>query len=285
MTYKQIEQIEGFIKEVNELKENTAITDRLLYERGQTLHEKFSASNIGYLVAIDWDKCSLYMYDSDVQYYPEHIQSNFEVMLSALQGILNAIPQYPYILEVRKDIKEGRNVKDSSAKRRFVTEISIKYQGRIDFGKNVQQFVKESEFPLVYCNLNAICEGVIQRLSLYLNELFQEHKTEQKKTQSKQTVVNVNQNVSQNQETNVNVAISFEDCFKALDDCETLNDTETLEIKAQLEEIQELLKDKKGKKKTIKQKIGSILKWVGDKGTDVMIAILPIVLQNLQGLQ
>ena len=37
MTYKQIEQIEGFIKEVNELKENTAIADRILYERGSLI--------------------------------------------------------------------------------------------------------------------------------------------------------------------------------------------------------------------------------------------------------
>ena len=51
MTYKQIEQIEGFIKEVKELKESTTIAHKVLYERGRTLHEKFSASNVGYLVS------------------------------------------------------------------------------------------------------------------------------------------------------------------------------------------------------------------------------------------
>ena len=126
--------------------------------------------------------------------------------------------------------------------------------------------------------------GIIQKLELYLNEICEEKKPVKRQTQEKQTVVNVNQNVNQKQETNVNITISFEDCFKALDDCETLDDVETQQIKAQLEEIQGLLKDKKGKKKSIKSKISSCLKWVAEKGTDVMIAVLPVLLQSLQGL-
>ena len=279
MTYKQIEQIEGFIKEVNELQENTAIADRILYERGRTLHEKFSASNIGYLVAIDWDKCSFYMYDSGVQYYPEQIQSNLEVMLSALQGILDAIPQYPYILEVRKDIELGKD--SNTRKRAYITEMLVKYQGKIDFGKAVLDYVKNDSMVAG----NACHEGVLQKLGLYLLEICEEKKVARTQSQPKQNIFNIQQSQNVSQETNVSVEISFEDCFKALDDCETLDDTETQEIKAQLEEIQELLKDKKGKKKSIKQKIGNILKWIAEKGTDVMIAVLPVVLQSLRGLQ
>lgn len=279
MTYKQIEQIEGFIKEVNELKENNAIADRILYQRGQTLHEKISASNIGYLVALDWDKCSLYMYGSGVKYYPEHIQSNFEVMLSALQGILDGISYYPYILEVRKDIELG---KDSNTKKRaYITKMLVKYQGKIDFGKAVLDYVKNDSMVAG----NACHEGVLQKLGLYLLEICEEKKVARTQSQPKQNIFNIQQSQNVSQETNVNVEISFEDCFKALDDCETLDDTETQELKRQLEEIQELLKDKKGKKKEIGKRIGEILKWLGGKCTDVMIAVLPMVLQNLQGLK
>jgi len=60
MTYKQIEQIESFIKEVNELKESTTIAHKVLYERGRTLHEKFSASNVGYLASVNWNNCAFF---------------------------------------------------------------------------------------------------------------------------------------------------------------------------------------------------------------------------------
>ncbi len=56
------------------------------------------------------------------------------------------------------------------------------------------------------------------------------------------------------------------------------------ELKEMLGEIEKLLKDKKGQKKTIRQKIGNVLKWIADKTTDVMIAVLPVLLQSLEML-
>lgn len=70
---------------------------------------------------------------------------------------------------------------------------------------------------------------------------------------------------------------------KSLDDCETISQEDILEIK-KLEDIQELMKDKKGKK-TIRDKISSALKWVADKGTDAMIALLPTLVMVLTNLQ
>ena len=280
MTYKQIEQIESFIKEVNELKESTTIAHKVLYERGRTLHEKFSASNVGYLASVNWNNCAFFGFaNGTTTYYIDKIKSNFEVMLSALQGILDAIPQYPYILEVRKDIELGKE--SNTRKRAYITEMLVKYQGKIDFGKAVLDYVKNDSMIAG----NACHEGVLQKLGLYLLEICEEKKAVRTQSQPKQNIFNIQQSQNVSQETNISVEISFEDCFKALDDCETLDDTETQEIKAQLEEIQELLKDKKGKKKSIKQKIGNVLKWIAEKGTDVMIAVLPVVLQSLQGLQ
>lgn len=286
MTYKQIEQIEQYIEEVRGLKEITSISLQILYEKGKTLHEKCLASNIGYSVVVNWGKCVFFgLTGNSTTYFYNDIISNLEVMQSALQGILDGITYYPYILEIRKDIAKGKKIKKSVAKQNFIAEIVVKYQGKIDFGKVIQDYLKEDNMLSWNIKEDAYFNGVIQKLNSYLNEICEEKKTTKRQTQEKQTVVNVNQNVNQKQETNVNIAISFEECFKILDDCETLDDSETQEIKAQLKEIQELLKDKKGKKKRIKGKISSVLKWVADKGTDVMIAILPVVLQNLQGLQ
>lgn len=283
MTYKQIEQIEQYIKEAEWLK-NSIIPEKDLYSSAKNLDDKAKASSINYKADINWRKCQLIAYNSG-HYDKKELLLNIDIIMAALQGILDSVSCYSYLLEVRKDIAKGKKIKDGEAKKRFITEISIKYQGKIDFGKSVQEFSKENDFFLYNLNIDAICEGVIQKLNLYLNEICEEKKPAKRQAQDKQTVVNVSQSVNQNQETNVNVTISFEDCFKALDDCETLDDSETQEIKTQLKEIQELLKDKKGKKKNIKSKIASILKWVAEKGTDVMIAVLPVLMQSLQGLQ
>ena len=135
MTYKQIEQIESFIKEVNELKENTAIADRMLYERGRTLHEKFSASNVGYLASINWNNCAFFGFaGNSTTYYVDKIKSNLEVMLSALQGILDGISYYPYILEVRKDIELGKESKSLEKAKKLKRK-------RKKFTKNNLQFI------------------------------------------------------------------------------------------------------------------------------------------------
>ena len=284
MTYKQIEQIEKFIHEVKELNEKrTTLTPQQWLASAMTMNEKLLVSGIGYNNTMDWEKCSYFMYEDGTKYFPEEIASNIAVMLSALQGILDAIPQYPYILEVRKDIARGRKIKKAN-KHNFIAEIVVKYQGKIDFGKVIQDYLKEDNMLSWSIEDASYFNGLIQKLELYLSEICEEKKVVKPQSQPKPNIV-IQQNQNVNQEANINIAVSFEDCFKALDDCETLDDVETQEIKAQLEEIQELLKDKKGKKKSIKQKIGNILKWIAEKGTDVMVAVLPVVLQGLQGLQ
>lgn len=285
ITYRQIEQIENFIKEEQQLEDRNGLTNEKWLAQAKSLDERIIASGIGYKKdAIDWGKCSVFLFDDGVKYYPDDILSNLTIIRSALQGILDGISYYPYILEVRKDIEQGKKV-GKSGKRKFITEMLVKYQGKIDFGKAVQEYLRQEDILSLNDDKTAYFNGVLQKLEFYLLEVCEEKKVARTQSQPKQNIFNIQQSQNVSQETNVNVEISFEDCFKALDDCETLDDTETQEIKAQLEEIEELLKDKKGKKKEIGKKIGEILKWLGGKCTDVMIAVLPMLLQNLQGLQ
>lgn len=93
--------------------------------------------------------------------------------------------------------------------------------------------------------------------------------------------VEQNQNNSQAQNFSADINISIQNCLKDLDDCETLDEKELFDIKTQIEEIKRLLEDKRGKKKAIREKIASILKWVADKGTDAMISVLPALISTL----
>ncbi len=282
LTYRQIEKIETFIKETEELKES-GLAGEDFYNKSVALDNKIMASELEYMSIINWKDCFYYSSNShSMKYYVEKIKSKIDMIKSSLQGLLDAYTVYPYILEVRKDIEKGKALQNFEHKD-FIIEICAKYQGKVDFGKTAQDYCNK-KFSLKSNEAESLCNGMLTKLEFYLNEICEEKKVAKSQPTQKQMVVNFNQTQTNHQETNVNIKITIEDCFKALDDCETLKYDEIEEIKQQLSEIENLLKDKKGKRKVIKEKISNALKWIANKGTDVMIAVLPFVLQNLQGL-
>ena len=114
--------------------------------------------------------------------------------------------------------------------------------------------------------------------------------TEKKpKTSSNVKTTNINvtqtQNNNQVQTTDVNLNLSIENCLKDLEDCESVSEEEISEIKVQMAEIQKLLENKRGNKKSIREKIKDALKWIAEKGTDVMIAVLPTVITILNNIK
>ena len=285
LTYRQIERVEKFLVEIYALTEHTNISDKEKYNKSKIIDEQLAACSIGYYITLDWDKCAIYNFSTgETRYVRENILSNLIVMKSALQDILDGLDSYPIVLAMREDIQSGKKINHPVEQRKFIEQMLVKYSGKVDFGKAVQDYIKQDSLVPMYLHEEAYHKGVIEKLKLYLHEICEEKKSIKKQTNAKQTVVNVNQSVNQNQETNVNVPISFEDCFKSIVDCDSLNEKEAEEIKGQLIEIIELLKDKKGKRKAVREKFSVALKWIADKGVDTMIATLPYIVQCLKGL-
>ena len=274
ITYKQIQQIESYIKDVQNLKNNNSLLSNELFDAAKELDKKIIASNLGYT-----SKISSYLPTTN----DGVIKNCLSMMEAALEGILNAVPYYQEIVEIREDISRGEKIEENEEKQAFVNEMIVAYNGKIDFGKEVNEFA-ESDFHLFWeQKYDSIYNGVLRRMKKYLNEIGRE-KQQPSKNSGNSTIVNVKQEQRQEQNQKIDISISVENCFKDLDDCETLPVNELEEIKAQISEIQELLKDKRGKKKKITERIGGILKWLGDKGTDVMIALLPLLIQMLKGM-
>ena len=208
-------------------------------------------------------------------------------MKAALTSILNSITIYPLICEIRNDIQEGENL-DNENKAYYIAKISEKYSNCISFSKGVQNLVQNTmaEKWVDENTVDSLHSAVLEKLRMYLHDLCtSQGKSSQNKKATPQINVVQNNNQSNNQQVTVDFKVSVEECYKSLDDCETLSQNELDEIKKQLEEIQDLQKDKKGKKKTIREKLSSMLKWVADKGTDVMIALLPTLVTVLTNLQ
>ena len=175
----------------------------------------------------------------------------------------------------------GKNLIDKAEQVKFIEANKIKYEGEIDFGKEVSKYIEQANsYGYPPLNTEQVFVGFLARIEMYLDDVCNEKTTKKTVTKSEpKTVVNVQQN--NNQTVNQNIEITIEQCFKRLDDCESISEEEIQKIKEQINEIECLLKDKLGKKKTIKEKIGNILKIIAEKGTDVMISVLPTIVQML----
>lgn len=83
--------------------------------------------------------------------------------------------------------------------------------------------------------------------------------------------------------TNVNVNITFEQAKEKIEDMTALSQTETDEILAKIDEIELISKENSSRKKKW-EKVKPIISFALDKGVDVAITILGLVLQMKLGM-
>lgn len=287
MTFRELMQIEQYIFEIESLK-NLSLDGNQLQIKANILNEKIASCVQQYNADnINWDKGLLFQ--NDGHYDPRRIKDTLEIMQAALQGILNRLPYYDDICDLRKDISYGYNI-NSNAKRKmdFIVEKIKKYSSNIQFEQSV---LTAREKILIGNRLNedqidSVFYAVLVDLENYRNSLCTE-KRDLKEIINSPVLVKVeqNQNNTQTQYSSIDIKLSIENCLKDLEDCESVTEEEIAELKNQIDEIQKLLENKRGNKKSIREKIKDVLKWVVEKGTDVMIAVLPTVITILNNIK
>lgn len=88
---------------------------------------------------------------------------------------------------------------------------------------------------------------------------------------------NIN-NVENKNIINNTMNISFEDARKTINDMSSLSENEIEEIQSKINALEEIVNSKESKSKKW-SKAKDIIKWVADKGVDVGIALLPLILK------
>lgn len=279
MTYQEILQAEKYLEEISSLQK-MAINGEPIWEEISNLDDRICTSFDKYApVGIDWQYIN----------YGDHYGNDcielvpiLDIMTTALQALLNKEPQYGTIKMVQCDLDRcasclGGNERD------LILELVPKYSCFIKFDKSIYTYIEKNNELLFDDRTVQIFKAVVGNLRFYLEDLTVPKRitTAKEKTPPVQ-VINTQNNT---QTVLVKLEIDIDNCLKELDDCETLSAEELDEIKVQLADMQELLKDKKGKKKPIREKIKSMLKWVADKGTDAIIALLPTLVSILTNLQ
>lgn len=92
----------------------------------------------------------------------------------------------------------------------------------------------------------------------------------------------ISQNVPMVQITNTNenkvdINVSFGTVRREIENMSALPDAEIREILSRIDELEEIVKSSERSKKWENAK--KIIKWIADKGVDVGIALLPLLLQ------
>ena len=85
-------------------------------------------------------------------------------------------------------------------------------------------------------------------------------------------------NVENKNIINNTMNISFEDARKTINDMSSLSENEIEEIQSKINALEEIVNSKESKSKKW-SKAKDIIKWVADKGVDVGIALLPLILK------
>lgn len=84
--------------------------------------------------------------------------------------------------------------------------------------------------------------------------------------------------ITNTNENKIDISVSFSDVRKEIEDMSALPDNEIDEILSKINDLEKIVKssDRKSKKW---DKAKDIVKWIADKGVDVGIALLPLLLQ------
>jgi hypothetical protein len=276
MTYQEIKQAEIFLNEIDNLLDKVN-KGNVLFDEAKTLDGQIKSNFSDYNPnGYSWSTISFYNGNNK---YCEVIGNALKIMRSALQALLNREPNYGLIKSVSLDLQRCAKCRDK--KRELIIELVPKYSEYIKFDKTVNDYIKNGYEFGIEDKTEPIFKALIGNLELYLESLTARKSSNVQS--AKGTTIQIQQNNMQ--AVSVNLNVSIDNCLKELDDCESISEKEIEEIKTELLEIEELLKDKKGKKKSIREKISSILKLVADKGTDAMIALLPTLVTILTNLK
>ena len=89
------------------------------------------------------------------------------------------------------------------------------------------------------------------------------------------TITNTNTNTNEN---NNSVSVTFESVRDKVNNMTSLPDEDIEEIQKRIDEIEEIVNSKETKSKKW-SKAKEIIKWIADKGVDVGIALLPLILK------
>lgn len=185
------------------------------------------------------------------------------------------------VKEISDDIKLIQDALDSNDDKRM-KKVHIYLDGKYTtslkgFGKSMYNYDDEYGFSYNYLDKGALEHN----LKIMRGRL--EGVREFGLSNSNQSQSNINVNVPISNKNEVNIQLSFTEAKERIENMPGLNEEQTEEIKAKINELEKINGEKISKKKKW-SKVKPILLFVLDKGADVAITIMSLILQMKLGL-
>lgn len=278
MTYNEILRIEGFIDEINLLK-NSKFSGAELKLEAEILNDKIKSRITEYNPTINWNIVYVCYNEGSYISTPE-VMGILGIMQSALEGILDREEEYPNILDIRKDIDEGHNFynqykllqdKDHAADD-YISKMMVKYSSALDDYQK-KHFLTPSDIEDV--NL------FILVLEKYMRNLLRKPSAEFYKNVHDINISNNNSQVANAQASaSVDVKIDIENLIETVEES-GLNEELIEEVVEQINKLKEI-SEEKTKKSTKWAKLKEILKWTIEQGALVASWIVPLIAQTMK---
>lgn len=178
-----------------------------------------------------------------------------------------------------KDILESKKQLESDLEYEvyeFLNKIQGKYYGVIEnFNSGISANYNENftlNMRYIKANLKLLKEKMELFLAMGCENLYK------KDSLSRDNVPNVLINNNNTNSNVIDINISFDEARQAIEKMTALPDSEVDEILNKIDELEKIVQsnDRKTKKW---ENAKSIIKWIADKGVDVGISLLPLLLQ------
>ena len=169
---------------------------------------------------------------------------------------------------VAADIQKGHEIVDNrmiSECNEFHERLISKYAPIIDgFDKHLQNLFYDNDKKICLRNIKTMVEKLELFVAMGYKNIYSD--------KTPQTIIN-NSNTN-----NVDISISFENAKKQIEEMSALTDTEVEEIIKKIDELKNIVDSNDRKTKKWENAKG-IIKWIADKGADVGLTLLPLLLQ------
>ena len=181
--------------------------------------------------------------------------------------------------EIEKDIRkidEVLNKSDNSEMLNLHKYIDSKYHASIiEWGYGMYGFIDGKGFIYEDLDIDAIKENLVSmkpKLEAFIYGMNSKKNTDHIRNSDVNLIIN----------NTVNISISFEETRQKIEDMTALNREQTDEILEKINELEEISKENSSRK-TKWEKVKPIIAFAIDKGADVAIAILSLIMQMKLG--
>jgi len=147
-------------------------------------------------------------------------------------------------------------------------ELDSKYQSCFDnWGDGMYGYISNSGFHYEMISAKHNVEIMLGKIKALLA---------QGSSFTKNSGVNINSHLSNS--VDINISITFDSAREKIENMTALSETQIKEIIDKIDDIQKIVESTESKHKKW-NRLRDIIKWIADKGVDVGIALLPLLLK------